>query len=176
MFVLSILAALQFYTTADLLDFLSKYEQTSIDVTPAFVNYYQDIFPNSLAKLDNLTVPECDCSYSWFINGNLVYEGEDLPLDTVRSQIECEGVCRIRLEVIDNFLETKYSREEWAFLEFVEIENFCECDTCPNYWEVFYDFYPEVSPYYYVVEHPKYDFDNNNSLGVGDLLVLLANL
>jgi hypothetical protein len=173
MFILTFVI-LQF-STADLLNFLPRYGETTPDVTPAFVNYYQDIFPNSLSKLDNLTEPSCDCTYKWFLDDQLVFEGEDLLLDTVVSQINCEGVFRLRLEVTDSFLGSKYSREEWAFLEFVEIENFCECESCPNYWEVFYDFYPPVPSYFYLTEDAEWDLNNDKIVNVNDLLILLAD-
>jgi len=91
------------YTSADLLDFLAVYGTVVPEISPNFVNYYQDIGSGHTgAKFWNLTTPEDENRiYEWYIANNLVYTGYNLPLVEISSQLECEGLMEVTLKVID---------------------------------------------------------------------------
>jgi len=165
------------YTSADLLNFLAVYGTIVPDVVPDFMNYYQDIGSGHVgAKLDNLTTPEDTTRiYEWYSNGDLIYVGYNLPLVEVSSQFECEGLMMVKLKAIDPVTEAEYEKEQWSYIEYLFIPDSlaCECQDCPNYWEVF----PTPTtplPYQFQTKYAKWDLDQNNLINVNDLLILLS--
>jgi hypothetical protein len=166
------------YGSEDLLDFLSVYGENVTDITPAFMNYYQDISSSQSNSLyDNLTEPNGNYSYRWFINEKLVSTDYNLVLNPLVNVLPCEGVMRVKLEVTDNRFKSVYVREEYGFLEFVDKDDFtewCECGGCPDYWDVFYEFYPPRDPYFYQTKPARWDFDKNNFINSEDLLIFLS--
>lgn len=165
------------YTSTDLLDFLAVYGTVVPDVAPDFMNYYQDIGSGHVgAKLDNLTTPEDTTRiYEWYSNGDLIYVGYNLPLVEVSSQLECEGLMMIKLKVIDPATEAEYEKEQWSYIEYLFIPDSlaCECQDCPNYWDVF-PIPTTPSPYQYQTKYAKWDLDQNNLININDLLILLS--
>ena len=165
----------QQFNSKDLLDFLAVYGEKVPDITPAFMNYYQDISSAQTNSLfDNLTEPTLDCSYKWYINDKLVSTDQNLVLNPLVNVLPCEGVVRVRLEVTDKRFGTVYQREEYGLLEFVDLTEWCECGGCPDYWDVFYEFYPPHDPYFYQTQHSRWDFDKNNFINSEDLLTFLS--
>lgn len=165
------------YTSSDLLDFLSVYGTIVPDITPEFVNYYQDIGSgHTNAKLDNLTTPEDENRvYEWFINNSLVYTGYNLPLVATADLLECEGVMMIKLKVTDPVTLAEYEREQWSYIEYLFIPDSlaCDCTDCPFYWDVF-PLPPTPGPYDYQTKHAKWDLDHNNLITIDDLLIFLS--
>ena len=163
------------YTTQDLLEFLASYEEVTLDVTPDFVNYYQDIGPGHVhAHLDNLTQPELSNSTcDWFVNDQYIYTGQDLMLVEIAPMLECEGVVSMTLRVIDNNSGAVYERTKWTLLEYTFIEEWCACENCPDYWDVTPP-PPPTQPYQFLVESTTWDLNDNLVVDVGDLLILLS--
>ena len=142
----------QQFNSKDLLDFLAVYGEKVPDITPAFMNYYQDISSAQTNSLfDNLTEPTLDCSYKWYINDKLVSTDQNIVLNPLVNVLHCEGL-----------------------LEFVDLTEWCECGGCPDYWDVFYEFYPPHDPYFYQTQHSRWDFDKNNFINSEDLLTFLS--
>jgi hypothetical protein len=166
------------FTSSDLLDFLAVYGEKIPDVTPAFMNYYQDISSSQSNSLyDNLSEPVGNYSYRWYINNVFVSSDYHLVLNPLVHILPCEGVMRVRLEVTDKRFGNLFAREEWGFLEFVDKNDFtewCVCDGCPDHWNVFYEFYPVRGPYYYEIRGARWDFDGNHFINSEDLLVFLS--
>ena len=165
------------YTSADLLDFLAVYGIVVPEVNPDFVNYYQDIGSGHTgAKFWNLTTPENENRiYEWYIANNLVYTGYNLPLVEISSQLECEGLMEVTLKVIDPVTEAEYEKEQWSYIEYLFIPDSlaCECEDCPNYWDVT-PLPPTSTPYQYQTKHAKWDLNQDNIININDLLILLA--
>lgn len=165
------------YTSADLLDFLAVYGTTVPEINPNFMNYYQDIGSGHTgAQFWNLTTPEDESrTYEWYIGGNLIYTGYNLPLVEISPQLECEGLMEVTLKVIDPVTEAEFEKEQWSYIEYLFIPDSlaCDCTDCPLYWDVT-PIPPTPIPYQYQTKHAKWDLNQDNIIGIDDLLILLA--
>lgn len=172
------------YTVDDLLVFLSVYGRCDEGVLPAFGNYFQDIgvggsFLGNLTKVggESMFSPSGDAlvdtvgySFGWYVNDEFVY-GYSNP--RVSDVFVCSGVFRMRLEVVSP-LGNVYSREEWAFLGGGDGIITCPCDGCPFFFEVFYEFHPDVDAYFFLIEGVEWDFDGDGCVTLPDLLIFLS--
>jgi len=81
----------------------------------------------------------------------------------------------MNLTISNNSLGYSFSRSEWSYLGYNYIED-CDCPDCPCLFCVFYDFYPDdYEPYQYQTSFATWDLNEDNSIDVSDLLILIAN-
>ena len=173
------------YNAQDILDFLAVYGDNTEDVLPAFNNYYQDITggASNLGQLSlvdgelfvtNTGVVVTDTlgyTFNWYINDVLQCSEVSPRLWDLDDNLECDGVVEVTVEIITPS-KAVYSRTEWAFLAYNYIDG-CDCIGCPNFFEVFYTFYPDVEPYHYQVSPAKWDLNADQAVNSIDLLLLL---
>ena len=174
------------YSTIELLELLGMYGTNIPDVVPAFNNYYQDITGGAsnlgqlslvngelfVTNVGDLVTDTVGYTFDWYINDVLQCTEVNPKLWDLDDNLVCDGVVRMRLDITTP-QNAKYSRTEWAYIDYNYIDN-CECEDCPNLFEVFYTFYPDVQPYYYQVECAEYDFDCNQTINASDLLTFLS--
>ncbi len=175
------------YNTLDVLDFLSAYGITTPDVLPAFNNYYQDITGGGsnlghislvngelfIANTGDVVTDTLGYTFNWYINDVLQCSQANPKLYDLDNNLECDGVVELTLEVTTPS-EAVYSRTQWSFLGYNYIDN-CDCPECPNLFEVFYTFYPNVNSYYYQVSPAKWDLNADQAVNTADLLLLIEN-
>lgn len=172
------------YGMDDLLVFLSVYGSCDDGVLPAFGNYFQDIGLGG-SRLGNLTrvggedmfspsgvvlVDTLGYSFGWYVNDALAYSYADPKVSDV---FLCSGVFSLRLEVVTP-MGSVYEREQWAFLGGGDGAITCPCDGCPFFFEVFYEFHPDVDAYFFRVDVSPWDFNGDGCVGMSDLLIFLS--
>jgi len=172
------------YVVDDLLMFLSAYGKCDVDVVPAFGNYFQDIGVGG-SLMGNLTLiggesmfsPSGDVlvdtmgyAFGWYVNDDLVYSYSNPKVSDI---FVCSGVFRLRLDV-DTPFGSLYSREQWAFLGSGTGAITCPCDGCPFFFEVFYDFHPDVEEFHFRENSSEWDFTGDGCVGIDDLLIFLS--
>lgn len=174
-------------STAELLNFTKMFGRQLIDcpkIFPSFNNYYQDIGVGG-SRLGNLTKvndqllfpannPNAeypDFEFRWFINGHLVSELGNPRLSDIKPQ-DCCGVVRLMLHIYHKPTGSFAQREEWAYLQYLDLP-FCTPPLgAPSQFGVFVPFYPDVDPY---TEYMglDYDYDKDGVVGASDLLTFL---
>lgn len=173
------------YNANDLVEFLSHYGNCVQNITPAFNNYHQDIglggsFLGHISQVDgtlfvgpsgNILIDTTDYKFNWYVNSQLVFTGVN---PTVSNVFTCSGVFRMKLEITTP-IKAVFEREEWAFLGSNTGIIDCPCNNCPNQFQVFYEFYPNVPPLFFMTSHPKWDLNRDGCINVGDLTIFLAN-
>lgn len=173
----------------DLLNFLGLYGTQQEDVVPAFNNYYQDIaegvgysylgqlsLVNGLPFFTSPNVMQVDTAYwefEWRINDVLLTTRANPQIYSF-SELQCDGVIEISLTITDKLSRATFERKQWAYLGYNYIDD-CDCPECPLFFEVFYDFYPDVQPYFYQSAYSVYDYNNDNMFNCIDLLTLLGS-
>ena len=173
------------YGIYDLLDFLTHYGQSIDDITPAFGNYNQDISVGGsylgqlslvndepIISVDVVNIDTLNYEFSWYLNEEFMTNLSNPKVYDFDS-IECDGVLQLQLVITDLNSGAKFSRKEWSYFGFNNIED-CVCDNCPSQFDVFYDFYPEVDPYYYMIECATWDLDCDGIIGSNDLMLFLS--
>jgi hypothetical protein len=174
------------YTVNDLLRFLSQYGTATIDVIPAFNNYYQDIGTggSNLGQLSKasgvlfinnngtLLTDTIGYTFDWYINNVLQCSEANPKLWDLDENLICDGVVELRLDITTP-QGAKYTRTQWSYIDYNYISN-CTCDTCPGLSQVFYTFYPNVPLYFYQIKCAEFDFDCNQLVDINDLLQFLS--
>ena len=172
----------------DLLNLLSLYGTQQEDITPAFNNYYQDIsegggysylgqlsLVNGVAFFLSPNIVQVDTSsyeFEWLINGvNLTSRAN--PQIYSFSELQCDGVVLMSLSITDKLSRATFERTQWAYLGYNYILD-CDCIECPSLFDVFYDFYPDVEPYFYQSAFSVYDYNNDNLFSTVDFIGLLG--
>jgi len=173
----------------DLLNLLGLYGTQQEDILPAFNNYYQDIaegagysYLGQLSLIDGvaffgsantLQVDTVGWEFEWRINDVLLTTRANPQIYSF-SELQCDGVVQLSLKITDALSGASFERTQWAYLGYNYISD-CVCPECPVFFEVFYEFYPDVEPYYFQVEYSVYDYNGDNQFNAQDLLTLLGN-
>jgi hypothetical protein len=172
------------YDVTDLIEFLAMYGRCEVGVLPAFGNYYQDIgqggsLVGNLTRVGGERFFEADGSvgvdttgygFVWVNGGVDVFVGGNPDIGDV---MVCSGVQRLGLRV-ESPLGARYYREEWAYFGLSSGVDDCLCDGCPCQFCVFYEFWPDVDEFSFMVSPPKYDFNDDGCIDVSDLTVFLS--
>jgi len=175
------------YDVQDLLDLLGMYGTATPDITPAFNNYYQDITGGGsrlgqLSKVDGelfvtnigeLVNDTTNYLFEWYINDVLQCIEANPKLWDLDDNLICDGVVELKLVIKNIQRGSEFERTQWAYLDYNYIDN-CDCLGCPNLFEVFYDFYPEVDAYYYMTVPDRWDFNANGLIDSSDLTTFLS--
>jgi len=177
------------YTVTDIIDFLSAYGNTVPDILPAFNNYYQDIglggsYMGNLSRINGnnffatgnqVLQDTLPYTFSWSLDGVQQCEVANPKLWDLDNNLSCDGVLIMNLTISNNSLGYSFSRSEWSYLGYNYIAD-CDCPDCPCQFCVFYDFYPDdYEPYQYQTSFATWDLNEDNSIDVSDLLILIAN-
>ena len=174
------------YNVTDLLQFLGQYGMPTIDVIPAYNNYYQDIGVGGsnlgqLSKADGslfinnngiLITDTTGYTFDWYINDVLQCTEANPKLWDLDENLICDGIVELRLDITTP-QGAVYTRTQWAYIDYNYIAN-CECENCPAPFEVFYTFYPAVPAYFYQSECAEFDFNCNQTIDSSDLLQFLS--
>ena len=174
--------------TEDLLNLLSLYGTQQVYVLPAFNNYYQDInegggysYLGQLSLVDDVAfflpanvmqVDTSDYEFEWSINSVLLTNRANPQIYNFEA-LKCDGVVEMNLRITDKVSRAVFERTQWAYLGYNYIAD-CDCDDCPSFLDVFYEFYPDVSDYYFQVEYSDFDYNEDNFFDTQDILVLLT--
>ena len=149
--------------TEDLLNLLSLYGTQQVYVLPAFNNYY----PANVMQVDT-----SDYEFEWSINSVLLTNRANPQIYNFEA-LKCDGVVEMNLRITDKVSRAVFERTQWAYLGYNYIAD-CDCDDCPSFLDVFYEFYPDVSDYYFQVEYSDFDYNEDNFFDTQDILVLLT--
>jgi len=172
----------------DILKFLSLFGTQQVNIVPSYNNYYQDIneagggsYLGNLSRVNNepfftqttiLNYDTLGYSFQWLINEEIMTTKAN-PMISDFADIQCDGVVSFTLIITDESTGSTFERTEYGYLGFNYIED-CFCDGCPNQWEVFFPFFPDVPEYTYQASFGVYDFNQNNLYDINDLMILLS--
>ena len=157
------------------------------EIFPSFNNYYQDINVGG-SRLGNLTrvngvllfpasnpnAEYPDFEFRWYLNGVLVSTLGNPRLSDIKPE-GCSGVMRMRLEVIHKPTMSYGAREEWCYLQYLDLAVCEPQEDAPSQFGVFVPFYPAVNPREEYMGL-AYDFNGDGVVNVTDLTIFLSRL
>jgi hypothetical protein len=157
------------------------------EVWVAFNNYYQDIGVGG-SRLGNLTLLNGvrmfppnepnkdypDFRFGWYINGVLRSEKGNPTLADLKG--DCDGVVKIRLEVLHLPTQSLSIREEWGYLDYLDLPSCEAVEGSPSQFGVFYDFYGgyEQEPRRFM--RLVHDYNGYGVVNAGDLILFLQGV
>lgn len=157
------------------------------EIFPSFNNYYQDINVGG-SRLGNLTrvngqllfpasnpnAEYPDFEFRWYLNDVLVSTLGNPRLSDIKPE-GCSGVMRMRLEVIHKPTMSYGVREEWCYLQYLDLAVCEPQEGAPSQFGVFVPFYPDVNPREEYMGM-AYDFNGDGVVNVTDLTIFLGRL
>jgi len=154
-----------------LLSFLSVFGMQCPDAQPAWLSFFQPHGANTSFVMQNLSQPDDGLfTWTWETQGS-EWQGESLPLDTLRQWQNCEGAFEVTLTGTHP-TGALFSRTEcvwivWSYYDFPECQDGCSIVDA-GWW-----LYPEVPEWHYR-EATGFDVDGDGTITANDLLILLA--
>jgi len=163
-----------------LLLFLSLYgtSVTPPDLIPAWPNFFQPHGQQTTFKFNNISEPDStlnEFSFTWEVAGQQ-WQIFQLPLDSIRPDSLhpqfCEGQFYVSLTATHNPTGAIFERTECAHV----VWSYYNGEPCPGPCTMdstFYDFYPNVEPYYFRISNGM-DHNSDGLINAPDLLFILA--
>ena len=179
------------YDIDDLLELLSDYGTNTPNIVPAFNNFYNDVggggtYVGNLTLINGerffdpanqLLIDTTGYTFDWYINNVFQCSETNPQFWDLDNNLDCDGVFELQL-IITTPTNAVYSRTQWAYANYNSPElnlPTCDCVDCPSLLNVFYEFYPNVEPYFYQVECSSWDLNCDNTVSISDLLLFLSN-